>query len=165
MTIMNVTFACPACQKAARVALSAEISELTCSHCGQPIAIPAGAVEGGRIRRCLVCPSTELFLRKDFPQRLGVGLVILGFVGSTIAWANYMVWLSFAILFATALVDLALYIMMGESLTCYRCHAQYRGFEEDPQHGGFDLETHERYRQIAARMKSQRTTPASTAEG
>jgi hypothetical protein len=156
MTIMNVTFACPACQKTARVALSAEISDLTCSHCSQQIAVPAGAVEGGRIRRCLVCPSTELFLRKDFPQRLGVGLVILGFVGSTIAWANYMVWLSFAILFATALVDLALYIIMGESLTCYRCHAQYRGIEEDPQHGGFDLETHERYRQMAARMKGGR---------
>ena len=39
---------------------------------------------------------------------------------------------------------------MGESLTCYRCHAQYRGFEEIERHGGFNLETHERYRQMAA---------------
>jgi hypothetical protein len=43
---------------------------------------------------------------------------------------------------------------MGESLTCYRCGAQYRGFEEIERHGGFDLEIHERYRQLAARMKS-----------
>jgi hypothetical protein len=85
---------------------------------------------------------------------LGVALVVLGFVGSSIAWANYYVLWTFAILFVTALVDLLLYIVMGESLTCYRCSAQYRGFEEIERHGGFDLETHERYRQMAARMKS-----------
>ena len=126
---------------------------MTCTHCAQQVVLPDGGVDGGQIRRCLVCPSTELFLRKDFPQRLGVALVILGFVGSSIAWANYNVGLTFAILFVTALIDLALYIVMGESLTCYRCHAQYRGFHENPQHTGFDLETHERYRQTAARLK------------
>jgi hypothetical protein len=126
---------------------------LDCPHCPRQIEVPGDAIEGGQIHRCLVCPSDELFLRKDFPQRLGVALVILGFIGSSIAWAYYMVWLSFAILFATALIDLALYIVMGESLTCYRCHAQYRGFHESPQHVGFNLETHERYRQMAARMK------------
>jgi hypothetical protein len=94
-----------------------------------------------------------LFARKDFPQRLGVALVILGFVGSSIAWFNYEVLWSFAILFGTALIDLVLYIVMGESLTCYRCHAQYRGTEAIERHGGFNLETHERYRQLAARMK------------
>jgi hypothetical protein len=103
-----------------------------------------------------VCPSSELFARKDFPQRLGVALVIIGFVGSSIAWFNYQVLLTFTILFVTALVDLVLYIVMGESLTCYRCHAQYRGFEEIERHGGFDLETHERYRQMAARLKERK---------
>ena len=94
-----------------------------------------------------------MFARKDFPQRLGVGLVALGFIGSSIAWAYYLVIWSFAILFGTALIDLVLYIVMGESLTCYRCGAQYRGFEDIELHGGFDLETHEQYRQMAARMK------------
>jgi hypothetical protein len=102
-----------------------------------------------------VCPSTELYARKDFPQRLGVGLVVAGFIGSSIAWANYQVLWSFAILFGTALIDLVLYLVMGESLTCYRCHAQYRGCEQIERHGGFDLDTHERYRQLAARLKNQ----------
>jgi len=53
-----------------------------------------------------------------------------------------------------------LYIVMGESLTCYRCSAQYRGFEEIERHGGFNLETHERYRQMAARLKG--ATPTSS---
>jgi hypothetical protein len=151
---MNVTYACPACQQASRATLADNTQTLTCPHCAQQVAVPTGAIENGRIHRCLVCPSTELFLRKDFPQRLGVALVVLGFIGSSIAWANYRVGLSFAFLFVTALADLGLYIVMGESLTCYRCQAQYRGFQENPVHGGFDLETHERFRQMAARMKS-----------
>jgi hypothetical protein len=53
-----------------------------------------------------------------------------------------------------------LYIVMCESLTCYRCNAQYRGFEEIERHGGFNLDTHERYRQMAARLKN--TTPSNS---
>jgi hypothetical protein len=58
-----------------------------------------------------------------------------------------------------------LYVAMGESLTCYRCHAQYRGFANMERHGGFDLETHERYRQLAARMKESNTTSSAAASG
>jgi len=160
--VMNVTFNCPVCKESSRATFEAGTTELDCSHCGQKIQIPADAIVGQRLNRCLICPSEDLFARKDFPQRLGVALVILGFVASTIAWANYYVLLSFAILFGTALVDLVLYIVMGESLSCYRCHAQYRGVEEIETHGGFDLDTHERYRQLAARIKN---TPAGSASG
>jgi DNA-directed RNA polymerase subunit RPC12/RpoP len=152
---MNVSYHCPACSRTVRTSVTAESDHIDCPQCQQQIKVPAGAIGGQQIERCLVCPSTELYARKDFPQRLGVALVVAGFVGSSIAWANYQVLWSFAILFGTALVDLLLYLVMGESLTCYRCHAQYRGFEEIERHGGFDLETHERYRQMAARMKQQ----------
>ena len=152
---MNITYNCPACQRTARTGVMGESEHIACPHCRQPIKVPAGAIAGQQIHRCLVCPSTELYARKDFPQRLGVALVIAGFIGSSIAWANYQVLWSFAILFGTALVDLLLYLVMGESLTCYRCHAQYRGFEEIERHGGFDLETHERYRQMAARLSNR----------
>src|SRR6478752_4792495 len=158
---MNVTYSCPSCAHAVRETVTAESSALDCPHCHQKIAVPAGSIDKRRLTRCLVCPSRDLYARKDFPQRLGVALVVLGFVGSSIAWANYQVLWTFAILFATALVDLLLYILMGESLTCYRCSAQYRGFEEIERHGGFDLETHERYRQMAARLKEQ---PRPTAD-
>jgi len=152
---MNVTYRCPNCQKSVRAGFTAESTQLVCPHCAQQIHIPAGAVAGERVERCLVCPSTDLFARKDFPQQLGVGLVIVGFVASSIAWAYYQVFWTFAILFFTALVDLVLYLVMGESLTCYRCHAQYRGTKDIERHGAFDLDTHERYRQMAARMKEQ----------
>jgi DNA-directed RNA polymerase subunit RPC12/RpoP len=158
---MNVTYRCPACEQTVRTAFTAASAELACPECASKLTVPVGAVLDERIERCLVCPSTDLFARKDFPQKLGVVLVIFGFVASSIAWANYQVFWTFAILFATALVDLVLYLVMGESLTCYRCHAQYRGAREIERHGGFDLETHERYRQLAARLKD-RSTPAAT---
>lgn len=150
---MNIAYYCPACHQANRESLADAAKQLECANCHQQIAIPDAAIAGKRINRCLVCPSTDLYARKDFPQKLGVALVVLGFIGSSIAWAYYLVLWSFAILFGTALLDLVLYIVMGESLTCYRCGAQYRGFEDIEVHGGFDLETHEKYRQMAARMK------------
>ena len=161
ITRMNVTYHCPNCQRTVRSEFAAESSELACPQCRQKIKIPAGAVNRERIERCLVCPSTELFARKDFPQRIGVALVVIGFAASSVAWAYYQVFWTFAILFLTAFVDLALYGLMGESLTCYRCHAQYRGSQDIERHGGFDLETHERYRQMSARMKDQAAVAAS----
>jgi DNA-directed RNA polymerase subunit RPC12/RpoP len=159
--MMNVAYRCPACQTTARATFSAESKHLDCPKCHQQIAIPEGAVSGNRIERCLVCPSTDLFARKDFPQRLGVALVILGFGASCITWAHYQVFWTFAILFLTAFVDLVLYVVMGESLTCYRCDAQYRGSADIARHGGFDLETHERYRQLAARLKERPVPPTA----
>jgi hypothetical protein len=157
---MNVTYHCPACHKPVREPLSDATAVLSCPHCHQQITVLAKAIQGDHIHRCLVCPSTDLYARTDFPQRLGVALVIIGFVGSSIAWANYHVVWTFTILFATALIDLVLYIVMGESLTCYRCGAQYRGFADIETHGGFNLDTHERYRQMTARMKERPSEPA-----
>jgi DNA-directed RNA polymerase subunit RPC12/RpoP len=150
---MNITYHCPACHKSIRQEISGATSSLECPECNEQVAVPAKSINGSRLNRCLVCPSVDLYARKDFPQWLGVTLVVLGFGSSCITWAYYQVFWTFAILFSTALVDLLLYMFMGESLTCYRCGAQYRGFEEIELHGGFDLETHERYRQLAARTK------------
>src|SRR5450432_3131741 len=107
--MMNVTYCCPACQATTRAPFTSESTKLTCSECRSQIAVPEGAVNSERFERCLVCPSTDLFARKDFPQRLGVVLVILGFGASCVTWAHYQVFWTFAILFFTAFVDLALY--------------------------------------------------------
>jgi len=152
---MNVTFACPSCQAGVRQPFDASSRALACSHCGQEIKPPAGSVEGDRVKRCLVCPSTDLFVRKDFPQRLGVLIVAVGIIGSSIAW-NYanLPW-TFGILFATALADLALFAVVGNALMCYRCGAQYRGVAGMESHGAFNLETHEKYRQLTARLSGK----------
>ena len=149
---MNVTYACSHCQAINRHEISPQTQRFTCASCGSTIKPPANAWEGEQLNRCLVCPSTDLFVRKAFPQRLGVAIVILGFVLSCIAWYDYRTELTFGILFATALIDVVLYVVVGNLLMCYRCQAQYRGLEGIEKHGGFELETHERHRQQLARL-------------
>jgi DNA-directed RNA polymerase subunit RPC12/RpoP len=148
---MNVVYACPRCGATNRQQVVL-VDPLKCVACGQTIAQPEGAVTDGQVHRCLACPSVDLFLRKDFPQRTGVALVAIAVVGSSAAWYYGSLTWTFGILFATALVDLILYLIVGNSLMCYRCGAQYRGVANLDSYGAFDLETHEKHRQIVARQ-------------
>jgi hypothetical protein len=145
---MNVTFACPKCEAANRAEISPKAAVLNCLHCGQELQIPPGAIDDqGDVHRCLACPSADLFVRKDFPQGLGVAIVTVGLLASCVAWGYSQLYLTFAILFATALVDVVLYVFVPNALMCYRCGAMYRGVADVDQHETFNLETHERHRQ------------------
>jgi hypothetical protein len=148
---MNLTYSCPNCDQGVRLGVSASDNRIECPHCQHAVSIPKGALEGEQVHRCLVCPSTDLFVRKDFPQRLGVAIVTIGIVGSCITWAMSEITATFAILFATAIIDVVLYLVVPDALMCYRCGAMYRQ-ANGGSHGPFNLETHERYRQQAARM-------------
>lgn len=152
---MNATFSCPNCRHVVRTEVNADAADFACPDCGQAIAVPSGALAGDQLCRCLVCPSTDLFVRKDFPQRIGVAIVMLGIVGSSVAWGFGMLIATFAVLFVTALIDVVLYLVVPDALMCYRCGAQYRLAPGMARHGAFNLETHERYRQQAARMANQ----------
>lgn len=152
----TVSFACPKCEQPGTAEFSTSSRQIECPHCHLQLQTPDDAFVGNKLSRCLVCPSHELFIRKDFPQRLGVTIVVLGFVLSSIAWACYYTILTFVILFATAAVDVVLYLLVGGVLVCYRCGAHYRGIEGADEHGHFELETHERYRQQAARLNEHK---------
>jgi hypothetical protein len=81
-----------------------------------------------------------------------VGLVVIGIVASCIPWAYGHPYWTYAILFATAMVDLVLYLVVPECLMCYRCGAQYRMVPDLEEHAAFDLETHEKHRQQKIRL-------------
>src|SRR5438067_1032205 len=142
---MNVTFACPQCEQTAHAALSADAATLGCEHCQSHLTVPRGALDGGHLRRCAVCPGADLYVRKDFPQRLGVTLVVLGFAASCVAWYYYAIYWTFGILFATAFADVLLYVVCGEALQCYRCGAIYRNVPGMEHHVPFSLDVHERH--------------------
>jgi hypothetical protein len=168
---MQITYACPACDATVSLDGIEDRETLDCPACHASLPVPAGAVRrdpaGGRLRltRCLVCPGHELFARKDFPQRLGVGIVVAGFAASCVTWAWRLLVPTFAILFATALLDVLLYLFMPECLTCYRCQSRYRGDGVADDHGGFDLETHEKHRQGKARAASLTRDGANRPDG
>lgn len=164
---MNVTFACPHCHRTVRAEVAEGAASSVCPACAHALPVPDGAYVGGELNRCLVCPSTDLFVRKDFPQRLGVGIVVFGFAVSCVTWYLYLPYWTFAALFATALLDVALWFVVKNCLSCYRCDAQYRGLRGLDKHAGFDLETHERHRQQLIRLREaeMRTRRASEASG
>ena len=150
---MNVAFACPQCEQTVHAGLAADGATLGCPRCQSHLVVPQGVVGAGRLSRCVVCPSADLYVRKDFPQRLGVALVVVGFVASCVAWYYYAIYWTFGILFATALADVLLYVVCGEALQCYRCGAIYRDVPALEQHAPFSLDVHERHRQEAARSR------------
>ena len=155
---MNILFCCPSCKNDVRSDFESDSTSLSCPECNTSIKLSTGCVESvneqgeGRLQKCLVCPSDDLFVRKNFPQRLGVTIVAIGFGLSCLTWAQHRVIATFAILFATAFIDVVLYVLVGEVVECYRCHARYSGVTDPVSHGGFDLEVHERYRQQQARL-------------
>src|SRR5688572_20911929 len=121
--MMNVTFSCSQCERARQAEVGAGATAIVCPSCQSAVALPPRVIEEGRLRRCLVCPSLDLFVRKDFPQRLGVALVVIGFAASCVTWYYHAYLWTYVILFATALVDALLYVWCGEALQCYRCGA------------------------------------------
>jgi len=149
---MNVAFDCPQCDRVVRLDFSAETTELACPHCEHKWGVADSAVVDGKVCSCVICPSTEFYVRKDFSQRLGVAIIVFGLALSCIPWYLSMWYATYAILFGTALVDAAIYMVTGNLLQCYRCHSQYRDISGLDQHGGFDLEIHEKHRQQLIRQ-------------
>lgn len=160
---MNVTYRCPNCQQTTQVEFGPQSAAVVCARCSTPIEIPRGAVTNERLSRCLVCPSTELFVRKDFSQAVGVAIVVVGFAISSVFWYYRMPLWTYATLFATALIDVVLYLTVGNVLHCYRCQAEYRGVPGLAQHEPFDLETHEKHRQQQARLGQAERTKSRAA--
>lgn len=80
-------------------------------------------------------------------------MVILGAVLSSIAWWYHRPLTALGILMGFALLDLVLFVVMPDVLVCYRCRARHRGAGADSEHGGFDHELAERYRQEQLRLK------------
>ncbi len=96
------------------------------------------------VDRCAVCGCNELFLRKDFPQRIGVLVVVVfGLLG--LYYFQISVVKAWLILAAAAVIDLLIYAFIGRVTTCYACRAEYRHGRLNPTHADFDLATSEKH--------------------
>lgn len=150
---MLISFDCPKCLQPARGEVTAASRGVMCSSCGWTRPAVDGELRGESPVRCLVCGCGDLWRQKDFPQRLGVLIVAVGVVLSTVAMAYMQPELSLGILMAFALADMILYAVMRDCLVCYRCHARFHRVPDIDRATAFDLEVNERYRQEAIRLK------------
>jgi hypothetical protein len=107
--------------------------------------VPATLTNGGRIDRCVVCDGVEFFIRRDFPQKLGMALVVMFGVAASVFFYYQNVLATYGTLASLAVVDAIIYFFVGKVTVCYRCRAEYRGLVYNPDHEGFDLATSEKY--------------------
>jgi len=120
---------------------------VACAACNRTHAlrIDEALSREGRVCRCAVCDGVEFFVRKDFPQRLGMALVVLFGLTASIFYYYRNIPATFGTLAALVVVDAAIYLFVGTATVCYRCRAEYRRLNPETPYKGFDLATSEKY--------------------
>lgn len=150
MSKITITRKCPKAPCRGRVSTVVDgggTAEVACPICGEPVRfeVPDELAQTQMVTRCAACPGREFFIRKDFPQKLGMVLVVLFGLIATIFYAYEQVGMTFATLGALVVIDAIIYFFVGKVTVCYRCRAEYRGVAYNPEHEGFDLATSEKY--------------------
>jgi hypothetical protein len=111
-----------------------------CPHCGacSKLEIPDSLRTSRVLESCPACGNGLLYVQRDFNQKVGLGVVIVG-----AALAPFTPF--YASLFVAAAIDAGLYALLPDVTVCYRCHAHMRGFARNPAHNPFDLHLAEQY--------------------
>jgi hypothetical protein len=148
---VNIRFECPECDCPGRLEVPGT-TEWQCPQCDHLLRLTD--IPDPALPACAVCGNAELYKKKDFPHGLGMGLLVLACIASTITYWFYDKWLTWAILIGSALFDGLLYLWVKDVVVCYRCGAHYRGLPT-AEHKPFELTTHERYRQERIRMSNK----------
>ncbi len=156
---MELTFECPGCQTVGGVSPVETAAEARCLACGVTRELRKEAIDDSGLRACPVCATEDLYLQKDFPQGLGLAIVILGFAISTVFWYLDRPVPALSVLLVSALADMVLFYIVPDVTICYRCLSQYRGAGSNPpgRFGRFDLAVGERYRQERMRVDEIRS--------
>lgn len=110
---------------------------------------------GEMLTTCPRCGGDEMFVRKNFPQKLGLGIVVVAGLVSFVLLSRHTL-AALAVLAGVVVIDALIYLFVGTLTVCYRCRAEYRNVAYNPAHSGFDLATAEKY------PKPQRMTEPRT---
>ena len=96
---------------------------------------------------CRACGCRDLFVRKDFPQKLGLAIVAAaGGAFLVLAARATTLYIGVWVLVGAALLDGVLYLFVPRLTVCYRCRAEFRHVPPNPRHGPFELAVAEKYR-------------------
>jgi len=100
------------------------------------------------LESCSACGCRDLFVRKAFPQKLGLTIVVVAGVSFLVLAARPRTfYLGVIVLVMAAVIDFLLYFFVPKITVCYRCRAEFRDAPINPAHRGFELATAEKYRQ------------------
>ena len=97
---------------------------------------------------CPACGCRDLFVRKDFPQKIGLAIVAAAAIAFlALAAKRETFYLGVWVLVIAAAIDAVLYALVPKVTVCYRCRAEFRDRPINPEHEGFELALGEKYRQ------------------
>ncbi len=160
---MELTYSCRKCGAIDRVASIENASTLTCPGCGETRPVHTAAFQENGLHACAACGTEDLYIQKDFPQGLGIAIVVVGFIISSVFWYYERPLWTYAILLSSALLDMVLFYRVPNVTICYRCLAQHRGVGANPADASgaplykpFDLAIGERYRHERLRIEELR---------
>jgi hypothetical protein len=137
MRAPEIAFPCPSCGGEARAGLDGAGRCTACSA-STPLS-PSPSLRDQRVVDvCPACLGKQLYVQRDFNQRAGLAIVVVG--GVLAPFTPF-----YSSLIVAALIDAALYALLPEITICYRCHAHFRGFRRNPGHQAFDLHVAEQY--------------------
>lgn len=133
----EIAFACPRC---GGEAIASVDGRGRCPACDAETQLDVSdAFRDGRVvERCPACRGVQLYVQRDFNQKVGIAVVAVGAI-----LAPFTPF--YASLVVALLVDAGLYALLPEIAICYRCQAHFRGFARNPSHQVFDLHIAEQY--------------------
>ena len=133
----EIAFRCRECGGEALSGLDGQGHCPSCGHASR-LTLSSSLRESRVVDVCPACDGAQLYVQRDFNQKAGLAVVIVGAVLAP--FTPY-----YSSLIVAALVDAGLYSLLPEITVCYRCHAHFRGFRRNPKHQVFDLHLDEQY--------------------
>ena len=133
----EIAFACPSCGREACAGLD---ERSRCAACGKEsaLALSPSLRDERRVDVCPACGGKQFYVQRDFNQRAGLAIVVLGALLAP--FTPY-----YSSLLVAGAIDAVLYAVLPEITVCYRCQAHFRGFRRNPAHQAFDLHIAEQY--------------------
>ena len=153
---MLITFRCPHCQTELSFD-NLSVDQSPCPKCGQEIFlhITERMRTENVVDQCAICQLDKLYVQKDFNRTLGVCLLIAAALISYILWLKDWVYSAFLVLGAAVAADYLLFKIWPELTLCYRCHAQYRAVNPNPENKECELGLVEKYDPLDKRAEAE----------
>lgn len=142
---MEVQAHCPSCSHSFSGVLVFPAPKLDCPSCSkEALKHPTQSFfQGERLNQCPFCGCSHLYRRKDFSQKWGIGLVVLGVV---LAYYTYGI-----SLLVVTLIDFFLFRRTQELGICYQCKSEFRNSALIAKLEPFDLQLFDYYRSLTVR--------------
>lgn len=139
---MEITASCPHCSFLQTIEVSNPKSSQNCVECTKSLLphVTQGFLENKSLTQCPLCGGAHLYRRKDFNQKLGIALIV---VGVLFAYFTYGI----SLLIVT-LVDFFLFKRIKEVGVCYHCGALFRKSKLIPALDEFNLQLFDYYKNL-----------------